>query len=345
MNLSEISTSDSTNFNEKLNRTQRLIFFLLWPGANFILVLLALLTLKSFSLSLLGIAALKIWTAFALAFLILNALRRKTSILEESKGFATLWGIHVFVILGCFAPLTPIVDSPAPDEANRVLVIPLALMLLQITFYLVIMRLFHQQAQHFRMQILLRDSELSALRAQSNPHFLFNSLNLIASEIPDDPAKAQNLVYDLADLLRANIALGKKKLARVDEEIQLVELYLQLQQSRFSDRLSFDIDVEEQVKKVLIPALLLQPVIENTVKHAVAPYAKPAHISVSIRMVNQALEIKIKDSGPPFDENQLGAGEGNRILRKTLDLHYGKRYKINLKSTENGGEFCLTLPQ
>jgi len=192
--------------------------------------------------------------------------------------------------------------------------------------------------------LALQETELNMLRSQSNPHFLFNTLNLITSEISADPDNAKEIVFDLADLLRSNIKMVQKRFTTVAEEMKLVNLYLAIQQKRFKDRLSFHIDLDPDTKQLKMPALLLQPVVENTVKYAVAPYAAKAHIAVVTQVKQNKLYICFKDTGPAFDDTQIIEGNGFRILRETLALHYRDDYKLELRSTADGGELKLRLP-
>jgi LytS/YehU family sensor histidine kinase len=182
------------------------------------------------------------------------------------------------------------------------------------------------------------------LKSQSNPHFLFNTLNLITAEISTDPNRARETVFDLADLLRSSIKLAEERLVSVTEEMHLVSLYLNLQQRRFRDRLTFSIEIDPRTAELQIPSLLLQPVVENTIKWAVAPYADPASIEIATRLCGGRLSIVVKDSGPAFDEDKIVEGNGFRILRRTLDLQYQANYQLSLSSTADGGVFSLDLP-
>jgi len=207
-----------------------------------------------------------------------------------------------------------------------------------------VLRLFAQQKRSFEIAANLKEAELGVLRAQSNPHFLFNTLNLIASEISRDAENAKNIVFDLADLLRSNLKMAQQSGVTLSAELRLVSLYLTLQQQRFRDRLTFNVDVEPGTEGLAVPALLLQPVIENTVKWAVAPFAAAAHIELRAHRRDDVLDIEICDTGPVFDDASVVEGNGFRILRQTLELHYPGQWDVALTSTPDGRRMRIRFP-
>jgi LytS/YehU family sensor histidine kinase len=248
------------------------------------------------------------------------------------------------MIIGLFALVSPVVDPSFYADTPRVIVVPLALLFTQILVYVAVLHIFEQQQKSFETQLILKEFELNVLRAQSNPHFLFNTLNLITSEIIDNPENALEIVYDLSDLLRSNIALSNQAFTTVSEEFHLVELFLTLQQKRFKERLDYEMDIGEGTQNLKIPALLLQPAIENAIKHAVAPYPESAKIQVRSFKSGARLVVEITDSGPNFDDQKVIEHEGFRILRKTLSLHYPSENDLTLTSTEHGGLLHLSFP-
>jgi len=144
--------------------------------------------------------------------------------------------------------------------------------------------------------------------------------------------------------LRSNIKLAEQRLVKLSEELHLLSLYLGLQQRRFKERLTVSFEIDPRTEDIQIPSLLLQPVIENTIKWAVAPYAGPASVEVATERRGDRFSIVIKDSGPAFDDGSIVEGDGFRILRRTLDLQYHDNYQLSLSSTEEGGVFSLELP-
>ena len=258
--------------------------------------------------------------------------------------------LHAAVILGVGAILGPIpgptIRSPAGfgAEVQTSLVAPRVFLLMEVAIYLGVLKLLAEREQIYAERLARRDTELSMLRSQSNPHFLFNTLNLITSEISRDPAKAREIVFDLSDLLRSSIKLAKRSSVTIAEEFELSKLYLQLQQQRFTDRLSFTVSISPDAVDALIPPLLVQPAIENAIKHAVSAYMQPAQISLSAQQRGCRLLIECRDSGPPFDANAVVEGEGMRILRQTLAAKYGRDFKLALDSTPIGGVLRIDIP-
>jgi LytS/YehU family sensor histidine kinase len=256
--------------------------------------------------------------------------------------------LHIGVIVGVGIINTPSFPFDPSTVQARVLestpIVPRFIVILEIAVYLAVRRMLIQNSKSYASALALRESELAVVRSQGNPHFMFNTLNLINAEISDDPENAKEILFDLADLLRKSLRLSQHTFTTVSEEAELAGLYLTLQKKRFKRRLTFDIDIDEAVRDMQCPALLLQPVIENAVKHAVAPYAAPAHIYLQATLRDHCLALIVKDTGPPFDESKVADGNGMRIVRKTLDLHYAGHYEMQLTSRESGGEFSIRIP-
>lgn len=323
---------------------QQIAFLLILPAANWLLVVAALHDLGVVSWTIIGQAMLRIWLLFALSYLVLRLAQRYAGALICEQSFWRQLILHIVVVLSISAIITqvfgqPNVVTPAPNMA-----IMRVFLMLEIIVYVAVRWVAQQQAFNSAITNRLKEAQLHALRSQSNPHFLFNTLNLISAEIESDPSRAKETVYDLADLLRSNVRLAERDTISVREEMRLLSLYLGLQQRRFEDRLSVSVTVDQRTANLEVPALLLQPVIENTVKWAVAPHAAAATISVSTELRGDRWSVTIKDSGPPFDDTAIAEGDGFRILYQTLELHYNSDYKASLRSTSKGGVFSLDLP-
>ncbi len=323
---------------------QATIFLALWPLANLLFATATMVDVGFFSFKLFFTAAGKIWVLFASSFAIISIIEYVFPSSFKVFKFWRLLAIYLAVFLSMSSLLHPIVTIPPSAMVKHVAANGLVMVLLQTTVYLGVMHLIQQQRRSFEIALTLQESELNMLRAQSNPHFLFNTLNLIVSEISNDADNAKEIVYDLADLLRSNIKMAQQKFTSLTDEVHLVELYLKLQQKRFKDRFSFIIDMDPETRDLKIPALLLQPIVENAIKHGVAPYAKKAHICIRTEIKDEMLRIDINDSGPPFNESTIGEADGLRIVRKTLSLHYPNQHLIELKSTPSGGNFRLQFP-
>jgi sensor histidine kinase YesM len=182
-------------------------------------------------------------------------------------------------------------------------------------------------------------AELAALRARINPHFLFNTLNSIAELIRSDTAGAEDMIQKLAHVFRYVLDAGNRESVTLGEEIETVERYLAIEQVRLGGRLQAHFAVEEKARAVRLPALLLQPLVENAIKHGIAPFAGGGRVAVDCRIANERCIITVRDSGPGFSE-EAGAGFGLRSVRERLDLSYGDDYGFEI---QDGDGACVRI--
>jgi two-component system LytT family sensor kinase len=187
-------------------------------------------------------------------------------------------------------------------------------------------------AQGLRLQT--SRSELKALRAQINPHFLFNALNAIASLIHTDPARADEAVEQLAEVFRYTLRRSDSEWAPLDQELTFARAYLDVEQARFGSRLSCVIDSDHQPPPPLVPSMLLQTLIENAVKHGVSQTRGPGRIEVIVRTTASEIVVEVRDNGPgPGTTPTLareGTGFGLRSVRERLAGHFGARAELSL---------------
>lgn len=335
------------NTQQEINRKQlqKLAFLIILPLTNLVFVAAVLHDNEKFNFQTIGHVAIRVWVIFGLAYVVFQSLEKHLPRVIRKDCFICQLALHILIIVGIASFFAPVFGHPDSLHSAQSLEVPrLFIITLEITLYVIVLRILDEQTKAFSTMLILKESELNVLRSQSNPHFLFNTLNLINSEISDDPDNAKEIVYDLADLLRKYLKMAQQSFTTVSEELKLVNLYLTLQQKRFKDRLTFDIDFAHETHRLQIPALLLQPVVENSIKYAVAPYAAKAHVKVSTNLTDKNLVVVFKDTGPLFNDKAIEEGDGFRILRKTLDLHYANNYELSLKSTETGGEFKVCIP-
>lgn len=207
-----------------------------------------------------------------------------------------------------------------------------------------------QQRRTAQLDSDLAAAQLRALQAQLRPHFLFNALNSVVTMIDRDPAAAQRMVIQLADLLRATLRGGERQEISLHQEIELTRLYLAIEEVRFSDRLR----VEWQIADGLtgdVPALALQPLVENAIVHGIARRSEPGHVTIRIRRDDGALEIRVRDDGPGPQSSGEGrtperdGGVGLSNLRARLTRLYGAAASLELAPVASGGtEVTLRLP-
>jgi two-component system LytT family sensor kinase len=181
------------------------------------------------------------------------------------------------------------------------------------------------ETEHLRA--LAATAQLNALRAQLNPHFLFNSLNSIAQLVHTAPDEAEEHIERLAEILRYALRSGERELVRLADEIRITEAYLGIERARFDDRLVVDATFEPAALDRLVPNLVLQPLVENAVKHGLSAKLGPGRVSISATVVGDGLRLTVEDDGVGMDGDALAAafdrGVGLRNLRERLQHLYG----------------------
>jgi hypothetical protein len=176
---------------------------------------------------------------------------------------------------------------------------------------------------------LARDAELHALRMQINPHFLFNSLHSIAALVTVDGARAREMCIRLSEFLRSTLGLGLRESIALREELALVRAYLEVEQVRFGARLAYSENIQESCEDCAVPALVLQPLVENAVKHGIAGLLEGGAITLSVGRVSGSVRIVLengfdRETAPP---NRLGMGLPQ--VRRRLELRYGSEASMD----------------
>lgn len=190
---------------------------------------------------------------------------------------------------------------------------------------------------------MAHQSQLKMLRYQLNPHFLFNTLNAISTLVLVNENKTANqMVSKLSEFLRFSLDNEPIKRITLDKEIEALMLYLDIEKVRFEDRLNVQVNISDEAKKGLVPSLLLQPLIENSIKYAVAKLEAGGEITIHAGVRGQMLDIQIKDNGPEaFDsaknQNRIREGVGLKNTEERLRALYGKQYSFTLEPNEPTG--------
>jgi two-component system sensor histidine kinase AlgZ len=197
------------------------------------------------------------------------------------------------------------------------------------------------RARESEARALAREAELRALRAQVNPHFLFNSLHSIAALAGADAARARQMCALLSDLLRASLSFGGRELTPLEDELALARAYLAIEQVRFGARLRVEESIEEEVRSWPTPALLLQPLVENAVGHGVATLAEGGAISISALRVPSGLLVVIENEYDPEEPPRRKNGVGLANVRKRLEARYGREARLDVEAA--GGRFRVEL--
>jgi hypothetical protein len=192
------------------------------------------------------------------------------------------------------------------------------------------------------LQRHLAETQLSQLRAQLQPHFLFNALNTISSLMQVDVARADTLLAELADLLRASLSASGRQTTSLREELELLGRYARIMQARFAERVTLSWDVAPEAGNVEVPAMLLQPLLENAFKHGVECSREPVAISIRAQRGDEGLRVTVRNSGSRLAPNARG-GIGLSNCRERIALLYGERARLDV--VQDGDGVLATLVQ
>jgi LytS/YehU family sensor histidine kinase len=196
-----------------------------------------------------------------------------------------------------------------------------------------------------RLETLVRESELSSLKAQINPHFLFNSLNSISSLTITSPEKAQEMIIKLSEFLRYSIAHRNENLTTLEEELANLNRYIDIEKVRFGKRLEVKQEIDNSALMLKIPALMLQPLMENALKYSMYDITGPVTIELEIREQPEVLWIRMKNRFDPESGRKKGAGIGLSNIRKRLSVQYN-RDDLMMQFQENDiFEIQIVIPQ
>ncbi|MGE3802044.1 MAG: sensor histidine kinase [Candidatus Kapaibacterium sp.] len=261
-------------------------------------------------------------------------------------GLATYYSIEGFYLLAGF------LDAVAAIRQNQFWILLGNIMLYALQFALFhiiveVRRSRQREEQAAKLTILAREQELQALRSQLNPHFLFNVLHSINATIGIDPEKAREMLTRLSDLLRYILDSGKHRFLPLGRELDVVEAYLSLEQVRFGDRLNVRFDVDDTLLSIPVPPMILQPLVENSVKHGVAM----SEASESISIVAHRLEgrvVLIVENTTNGIESATETHEGSKIgvenINKRLAVLYGEDSSVVIRKGDGATQVSLTIP-
>lgn len=197
-----------------------------------------------------------------------------------------------------------------------------------------------QEKEKSLLAIKNREMQISLLRSQINPHFLFNTLNSISTLIHTSKEQARKVITNLSDIFRYALDSHGEELVKLSSEIEFIENYVRIQQVRFGDRLHFEKDVDPTCLGILIPPMILQPLVENSVKYGIAPKEDGGKISLLVHRSNKVILFEVRDNGlgsnakKIMDGSSSGIGMANTDLR--LKSHFGQQSGLRVTATEAG---------
>lgn len=192
---------------------------------------------------------------------------------------------------------------------------------------------------------MLKQTEMEMLKFQINPHFIFNSLNSISALTMTAPDKAQEMIIKLSDFFRKALGTEKDDMHTVEEELNQIELYLDIERIRFGDRLNVTSNVESPCSTNTLPALILQPLFENAIKHGVYENLEEVEINTSITCKEGRLHVTIANTYDPMQSGLPGAGIGLKNVRARLELMYGIPDLVTIERTNKYYKVHLLIPQ
>ncbi len=203
------------------------------------------------------------------------------------------------------------------------------------------------KAEHVKRQqaeTIAREAQIKMLRYQLNPHFLCNTLNAINALVRfDEKDKAQKMTVQLSQFLRYSLDINPEIEVTLEQEVHALMLYLDIEKTRFEERLELNFQIEEPAKKAMIPSLLLQPIVENSIKYRVAPSETGGTIGLHASVQEQQLIIEMSDTGSGAKvahskiQSFQGRGVGLRNIKERLEVLYNKDYKFELSNSDGGG--------
>jgi two-component system, LytTR family, sensor histidine kinase AlgZ len=238
-------------------------------------------------------------------------------------------------------------DRAALDKIFFGVGVLLYLLSVAVHYLLAAMQRSQEAEQHAsEAQLLARDAELRALKAQINPHFLFNSLNSISALTTIDPLKAREMCITLADFLRSTLGLGEKSLIPLEEEMALIRRFLAVEKVRFGSRLQIEESIDPASLNCLVPPLLLQPLVENAIAHGVANLPEGGWIRIHAACnADSQIHLTVENNFDPEYKPKRSRGIGMSNVRERLLTRYGKEGNFTARVDGDLFRVSLSLPK
>jgi LytS/YehU family sensor histidine kinase len=196
--------------------------------------------------------------------------------------------------------------------------------------------LYYRQIRSVQLEKTLAQAQLQNLRLQLNPHFLFNTLNTISSVMYEDVRAADRMIARLSDLLRSTLEQGDAQEVTLEREIEFLRLYVETMKARFEERLEVDVEASIEARGAMVPPLVLQPLVENSIKHGADRSTSKVRVEVRAARENGSLRLEVRDHGPGIVGQKLnGIGLSNTAER--LERLYGGTHRMDLHNADDGG--------
>jgi sensor histidine kinase YesM len=203
-----------------------------------------------------------------------------------------------------------------------------------------------EEIKNLKWEATKNEIELNKLKSQLNPHFIFNSMNSIRALVDEDPVKAKKSVTQLANILRNTLMMGRKKTVSFEEEFAIVQDYVELEKTRYEERLRFSSDIHPQSYQFQVPSLMIQSLIENGIKHGISKIASGGEIKLTTDVKNNALIVNVENAGHLDVNSTPETGFGIINTTQRLNLLYGKNATFDMhNSTANTVITQIVLPK
>jgi len=191
-----------------------------------------------------------------------------------------------------------------------------------------------------QLETRLAEARLQALTVQLQPHFLFNTLNMISEMVYQSPDAADQMIARLSEMLRLTLRESRSQVVPLARELQVLELYIEIMRGRFQERLTVNLDVGPAAREALVPPLILQTIVENSIRHGVNPLTGEVRIRIECEVVGDCLSLEIEDDGPGMAGSHLvtesgGIGLSNTVRR--LEQLYGDAQQLSMETSSGGG--------
>jgi len=195
-----------------------------------------------------------------------------------------------------------------------------------------------------KLRTLVKESELNLLKSQINPHFLFNSLNSISSLIMSNPEEAREMIIRLSDFLRYSLKHRENEFVSLEEELVRMQDYLAIEKIRFGEKLKYTLSTNDQCKNIRVPTMILQPLIENAIKHGVYESIEPVSVEFHCSLSEDYLRLELKNDFDPNQPSRRGTGVGLQNVSERIRLAYDGKGRLNRSVKENIFTVSLFIP-
>ena len=195
------------------------------------------------------------------------------------------------------------------------------------------------EAKTAKLSAQLAQAQLQALKMQIHPHFLFNTLNSISALLHKDVESADRMIARLGDFLRLTLKRSNAETVDFEQELEFLKCYLDIEHIRFQDRLTVEMDIEPQTLTIPVPNLILQPIVENAVRHGVSKQTDPGRITIRAHQQNNRLIMQVEDNGPGLKTNSNGSASGIGLsnTRARLEQFYGDDFRFQIANSDGRG--------